>query len=55
MSHEEIEKCCAKRKLDVDSALHMVIAALVDGESKMLATRLKVDSPENPGDAQVGA
>ena len=43
------EKCCANRMLDVDvhSALRMVIAAFLEGESKILADKAEVNNPEN--------
>ena len=43
------EKCCANRMLDVDvhSALRKVIAAFLEGESKILADTAEVSNPEN--------
>ena len=47
LSYEEIGNCCANRKLDieVDSALHMVIGAFLEGESKMPADVAEVKNP----------
>ena len=49
LSYEEIDKCCANREVDVDvdSALHMVIGAFLEGESKMLTDTAEVNNPEN--------
>ena len=49
LSYEEIGKCCANRKLDieVDSALRMVIGASLEGESRMLADTAEVNNPQN--------
>ena len=48
LSCEEIGKCCADRTLDidVDSALHMMIGAFFEGESKMLADTAEVNNPQ---------
>ena len=48
-SDEEIGKCGANRKLgiEVDSALHMVIGAVLEGVSKMLADTAEVNNPQN--------
>ena len=49
LSYEEIEKSCATRYLDVDvdSAMHMVIGAFLEGEFKMLADTAEVNKPKN--------
>ena len=49
LSYEEIEKCCADRKLDVDvdSALRVLIGAFLEGESKVLADSAEVSNSKN--------
>ena len=49
LSYEEIEKSCSTRYLDVDvgSALHMVMGAFQEGESKMLTDTVEVNKPKN--------
>ena len=49
MACEEIEECCANRKLNVnvDCILNMVIGAFLEGESEMLADTAEVNNPES--------
>ena len=49
LSYEETGKCCAKGKLDidVDSALHTVTGAFLEGESKVLAGAAEVNNAQS--------
>ena len=49
LSHEQIDKCCADRKLDVDvgSVLNLLVGALLGGESKILTDTAEVNNPKN--------
>ena len=47
LTYEDMTKCCNDKGVDmeVDSALHMVIGAFLEGESKMLAETAEMSNP----------
>ena len=49
LTFQQMKQCCVDQGVDieVDSALHMVIGALLDGESKMLAEIVEFNNPDN--------
>jgi hypothetical protein len=49
LTYPDAKRCCADKNMnvDVDKALHMVIGAFLEGESKMLAETAELSNPDD--------